>query len=65
MDILRNIVHISCFIVLMVTADVVWTNIKGYYAERKFIICVAYFAGGIMVFCLLLGLSTAANTYFR
>ncbi|TYZ25070.1 hypothetical protein [Selenomonas ruminis] len=65
MNILRNIVHIICFIVLMVTADVVWTNIKGYYAERNFKICAAYFAGGIMVFCLLLGISTAANTYFR
>lgn len=54
---------IFCFIVLLVTLDIIWTNIKGYGAERKYGWCFAYAAGGIAVFFVLLAISTAIRNF--
>lgn len=59
------IINVVSFIVCLVTLEVVWANLKGYWHEKNYLRCALYLAGGIVVFVIVAYVSTLGNTYFN
>lgn len=58
------LVNVISFIVCLVTLEVVWANLKGYWHEKNYKQCALYLAGGIVVFAIVIYVSTISNAYF-
>lgn len=59
------LINVLSFIVCLLTLEVVWANVKGYWQEKNYLRCALYVAGGIIVFVIVGCLSAFAHTHFN
>lgn len=61
MQIIHYLVQAACFFFALLTLNIVWENVKGYGAEKKYGYCLLYLAGGAAVFALMVALTNLSS----
>lgn len=65
MKILLYVIDVLLFLVLFVTLDIVWTNVKASLKEKNFLNAVKYIIGEIAVLAVIIAISSVANYYLQ
>lgn len=65
MKILLYVIDVLLFLVLFVTLDIVWTNVKVSLKEKDFLNAVKYIMGEITVLAVIIAISSVANYYLQ
>lgn len=65
MKILLYVIDVLLFLVLFVTLDIVWTNVKVSLKEKDFLNAVKYIIGEIAVLAVIIAISSVANYYLQ
>lgn len=65
MKILLYVIDVLLFLVLFVTLDIVWTNVKVSLKEKDFLNAVKYIMGEIAVLAVIIAISSVANYYLQ
>ena len=65
MKILLYVIDVLLFLVLFVTLDIVWTNVKVSIKEKDFLNAVKYIIGETAVLAIIIAISSVANYYLQ